>query len=124
MRGVVAIVVGLGAIDSETAIENVLEIERGAVGEYKALKRGRGTRLAMTETGEFHRSSVAKVQDHRTRTDSHRLRIEAFPEDQHARLGSSRIVEDLIARIAGIENIRVLTRTSYEDVIARAAHEN
>src|SRR5260221_1406166 len=124
MRGVVAVVVCLGPGDGEAAIENVLEAEYRAVGKHEALESRWRIRVEVIEARQLHRSGIAKVQDHRARTDSHRLRIEALPESQRARFGPGRIIEDLITPIASSENVRVLSRTSYEDVIARATYQD
>src|SRR5258708_33554386 len=104
MCRVVAVVIGLRPGDSESTVENVLEAEYCAVDERETLERRGRIRVEVIEARQLHRPSVAKVQDHRTRADGHRLRIEALPEGQHARLGSSQVIEDLIAPIACIAN--------------------
>src|SRR5258708_25593693 len=122
MCRVVAVVIGLRPGDSESTVENVLEAEYCAVDERETLERRGRIRVEVIEARQLHRPSVAKVQDHRTRADGHRLRIEALPESQRALFGPGRIIEDLITPIASSENVRVLSSTSYEDVIARATY--
>src|SRR5258708_8451816 len=113
MCSVVAVVSGLRPGDSESTVENVLEAEYCAVDERETLERRGRIRVEVIEARQLHRPSVAKVQDHRTRADGHRLRIEALPESQGALFGPGRITKNLITPIPTTQTHHSLSRTPH-----------
>ena len=124
MSGVMTVVVLFGADDRESASKDIGEAQDAAVREDEALEGGGRARIGVIEARKVDRASVAEVEKHRAGAHRQRVGVETLTEHKNAGLGASRMVKDLIATVAGAEDIGVLSSTANQYIIARAADQD